>query len=77
MLIEISCSDDGEVWVRLIDNVSAYLSELSESDSPPEFFDTFEQADSEPMYWGRKRMLIKGDIVVPKPKQVVTEYSID
>lgn len=77
MLIEISCSEDGEIWVRSIDNVSAYLAELSESGSPPEFFDNFEQPGSEPMYWGRKRMLIKGDIVVPKPRQVVTEYSID
>ena len=34
--------------------------------------------DVDPAYWGENTyLLIKGEIIVPKPKKVVTEYEIE
>jgi hypothetical protein len=35
--------------------------------------DTF---SCDPNYWGGKLLIIKGEIIVPKPKQTVTEYEV-
>lgn len=33
--------------------------------------------DTDPAYWGENaRLIIKGEIVVPTPRQVVTQYEI-
>lgn len=77
MLIEISCSEDGDIAVNIFKDANKYLAELAELGSPPEFFSDIDQLDRNPMYWGNRRLLIRGDAVVPKPKQVVTEWSID
>ena len=34
--------------------------------------------DTDPAYWGENAyLLIKGEVIVPKPKKVVTEYEIE
>ena len=33
--------------------------------------------ETDPNYWGDQLVIIKGDVVVPRPKKVVEEYEID
>lgn len=33
--------------------------------------------ESDPNYWGDKIMIIKGEVVVPKPKKIIDSFDID
>ncbi len=77
---EISCDDDGDVHVQ------AYTKEelereleraaKAEKDGEParKFSSTVPGAD--PAYWDGKRILIKGEIVVPRPREVVEVWEL-
>jgi hypothetical protein len=41
-----------------------------------EFMETIPH-DRDTNYWGGDVLIIKGSIVAPKPKQIITEYTID
>lgn len=51
---------------------------LQEDDwgSNPDFIKPDSKYDRDTNYWGRKLMIIKGEIIVPKAKQTVTEYEV-
>lgn len=44
--------------------------------SDPDFIQPNSKYDSDTNYWGNALMIIKGEIIVPKPKQTVTEYEV-
>jgi hypothetical protein len=47
-----------------------------EGDLPYKYLDNV--TDTDPAYWGENtRLIIKGEIVVPSPRQVATQYEID
>jgi len=39
-----------------------------------EFVDNLQEKDTN--YWGERILIIKGDIVIPKPKEIVQTYDI-
>lgn len=60
--------------------------ECAECDTPEELseylaeyeIETFQTEYSDSNYWGdRSCLVIRGEVVVPKQKQVVTEWSVD
>jgi hypothetical protein len=56
--------------------------ELLERVSDPDYYGRVEictemPEKSDPNYWGSKLVIIKGKVVVPHAKKVVTEYEVD
>ena len=49
--------------------------DYEETEDSPEF--AAEIPDSNMFYWGEAMVIIKGEIVVPQARQVVTEYVIE
>jgi len=68
----IYCNEDGEVWIK--DYTKDQLLEELEEGSFSEFRDNLKE--NNPQYWGDSVLIIKGEIVTPTPKTVVTEYEI-
>jgi hypothetical protein len=48
---------------------------LDEDVKPKECLSKLEQ--SSPAYWGERYLIIKGEIVTPKAKEVVVEYELE
>ena len=71
----IHCSEDGDVSVNHYTK-DELLEALEGEDYGADigFHDSLERHD--PQYWGRKILIIKGSIVVPKPKKVIESYDI-
>jgi hypothetical protein len=76
----IECSEDGDV------RVSSYTKdELERVLGDPETNDpdgrrtsglALAVPGSDPMYWNGKSIIIKGEIVVPKPRDVVQKWEL-
>lgn len=77
MYIKISASPDGIMVIRY-ETKEELLEDLNE-DPDAAFFSSPDDLaiDSDPNYWGEKQLLIKGEVVQPKPKTVVKEFEID
>ena len=58
----ITPNEDGDTDYGHIDNVT--------------FFDKIHE-DNDTNYWGEGILIIKGEVVTPKPKKVVETYEID
>ena len=74
MYFTIHCSEDGDVRVHQ-DSKEELLQKITEhyyGDS--EFFSSLQGTD--PQEWGDKLLIIKGEIVVPKPKKIIEKYEI-
>jgi len=52
------------------------LNAIEDGEFSEGIFDEF-PAQADTNYWGGKSLIIKGGMVVPKPKEVVTKYEID
>ena len=67
-----------EATVRKVteEDLKKMLKEMVENEEEPLFINRLVEED--PAYWGDEAyLLIKGEIIVPKPKKVVKEYDID
>ena len=73
----ISSSEDG-ISVREVteERIVADLLDDDAGITPDNFLSAI--ADSDPNYWKRNRLLIRGEIVVPTPRtiEVVKEYAL-
>jgi hypothetical protein len=69
---------DGDTHVENISK-KALLERLNEEDygSDVKFLDEIPNDDSDTNYWGEGILIIKGEIVTPKEKHVVTEFDIE
>jgi hypothetical protein len=70
-------NSDGDTSVSQIDK-EKFLASIEDGDygESPEFLDSLVGL-SDTNYWGDKMLLIKGEIVTLKKKEVVTKYDID
>jgi hypothetical protein len=77
MLFVVHMSEDGDASVKQIDNLNEWIKEDFEGCTPPKFadpsFGNYGLLDLNDI--GGKYLVIKGEVVVPKPVQVVTEYE--
>ncbi len=67
----ITASSDG---INIQPLERSELNERLNEMSTVDFADTL--PDTDPNYWGEKSVLIKGNIVVPVPKQAVTTWEV-
>ena len=75
MLFIISNSD-GDTSIRAVSE-EEFLSELNDGDYPSVAFLDLIEGSTDPNYWPEGTLLvIKGEVVVPKPKTVVKQYSL-
>ena len=79
MYIVIRCSENGDVTVEQYNKKD--LTELI-NDQEEENFDTHnfmkKITDKDPQYWGPDNILIiKGEIIVPKPVKVIEQYQVE
>ena len=78
----IEAHSGGDVYIRLLDDVPKFLEKLTEEMSEeifafrPEILEKIPE-EVNPIYWGRSVLIIKGDIVVPKPVNIVKKYTLD
>lgn len=68
---------DGEAYVEELTKreILEMMGEWQHLRESPEVLDTIPSTN--PAYWKGKLVIIKGEIVTPRAKQVVTEYEID
>lgn len=73
----IYCSEDGDtrVYEYTAEQVEALLNGPEAEHQVGDFFDKVPDRDT--AYWSRKVLLIKGEIVVPKVKEVVTRVTLE
>lgn len=74
MYFVIQCSEDGDVSVIEYEKDELLSLINAEDCGDGSFFDTMPESDLQ--YWKNKTLIIKGDIVSPKPVKVVKEYEI-
>jgi len=75
MYFLIDCTPDGEIFVTQGDKdtvlgIAASLGQHGKSAVKA-------LPDTEPIYWGDKFVIIKGEIVVPRPVEKIVEYELD
>ena len=77
MLFVIHMSEDGDASIRKIDNLNDWIKEDFEGCEPPKFvnpkFDRYGSLDLNDI--GGKYVVIKGEVVMPKPVEVVTKFE--
>jgi len=68
-------NNDGDTHVENI-NIIDFLDDLNNGYyDNVEFLDSIDETDTN--YWGRKQLIIKGKIVVPRPAETVVKYEIE
>ena len=74
----VSCSEDGDVSVSEIKDIDGYLRECIEDgiDLSARFFESMPE-ETDLMYWGGKRLLIKGRVVCVRPMTVTTKWKVE
>ncbi len=81
MYFRLKTSEDGEVYLTTYQNQEDLLKEIEDEikDYKLEFHPNFTKSlnGTEDLTSGHFDIIIKGDIVVPKPKKVVESYQID
>ncbi len=66
-------NSDGDVYVTEYTK-QELLKELDDEDWRDEFLESLPERDTN--YWGEKVLLIKGEIVTPQKKEVVTKHDL-
>ena len=74
MYFLIHCSEDGDVSVDKYEKDALLLAIKENYYGDIGFFD--KMPDGGVMYWGNRVLIIKGEIVIPKPVEVVKKYEI-
>ena len=73
----ITANEDGETSVTRIHDIDAFLRELADGEhGTPGFIDGHRPWPADPCDWHGAMMLIRGELVTPKPVEVVTKYKI-
>jgi hypothetical protein len=72
----ISCSEDGETTVEVMDK-ETLLERIGEEYWGSKEVLTEIPENTDTNYWGNGMLIIKGKMVTPKPEQIVTRYNID
>ena len=73
----ITANEDGETTVAQIRDIDAFLKELVDGEhGDPGFIDGHKPWPADPANWKGAMMLIRGELVTPKPVEVVTKYKI-
>lgn len=70
----IFCDEDGDVSVEEYIKPDLLKALQDEDYGPIGFIDKL--GDNDPQYWGNNALIIKGEIVKPKPKTVFKELEI-
>lgn len=76
----IDCSEDGDVRVHVYTKKELEIEldrsarAVDDGESAPIFSRTLPGAD--PQYWDGKSIIIKGEIVVPSPRDVVQKWEL-
>jgi len=70
----IVCSEDGDISVTPYNKDELLEAIIEEDHDYIKFMQNIK--DTNPQYWGNSRLIIKGEIVTPEPKDVVKEYDI-
>ena len=73
-LLLISISEDG-IGIEQVDK-KKFLADLNDGDYEGEHFYTELLPSSSTEYWESGYILIEGEIIMPKPKEVVTRYEL-
>lgn len=69
-------SEDGDHYLRVFEDRCALLQDIDELVEEEENF--IENIPASNMaYWGSSTLIIKGRIVMPKPKEVTVAYDIE
>lgn len=75
--ILITANEDGETSVTQIRDIDAFLRELADGEhGDPGFIDGHRPWQDDPADWKGAMMLIRGELVTPKPVEVVTKYKL-
>ena len=73
----VSCSEDGDVYVS--EHTTEQLEKMLNGPEPDyrigDFVDKI--PDHNVAYWGGRSIIIKGEIIVPKAKEVVTKVTLE
>lgn len=69
----IHCDGDGDIYITAYDSKEKLNRELV--DGKHKILDQIPE-EINPMYWGDGVLIVKGEVVSPRPTQVVTEYEI-
>jgi hypothetical protein len=73
----ITANGDGEISVEQIHNIDKFLQEFADGEhGEHDFIDGRKPWPLDPCEWRGAMMLIRGEIVTPKPVQVVTKYEM-
>jgi len=77
MYFIITRDQDGEIHTEALDKtgMADWLKERMDEEDIPTFVKDLKESD--PQYWKGEEacLIIKGEIVVPKPKEVTTKYE--
>jgi len=75
---EISCNDDGEICVHSYTTKAEFEAKLARAAELGEPAHEFAASvpGEDPQYWGGKRIVIKGEIVVPAAREVVKTWEV-
>ena len=63
----ITSSEDGDIRIKKVtkEEILLMVNEAREEEYELDFFESLDNVNSDPMYWGEGNLLIKGDIVSP------------
>ena len=79
MYFAITCSEDGDIEIKEYnhDDLTKFINDEKEGDfDTVDFMKTI--TDKNPQYWGPNSILIiKGEIMVPKPVKIIEQYRIE
>ncbi len=78
----MSVSEDGDMSVSVVDEAELLKRITPDEDGETYYGDTSflsEQdlaKNGDPMYWSKRLLIIRGEVVVPRPKKVVSAYEL-
>ena len=72
----ITCDEDGEVRLEQTTKEKLLKSLNNKDYGDLEFLHNIKD-NNDPQYWGYKGLIIKGEIVNPKPVATVTQYEVE
>jgi hypothetical protein len=82
MYIVIQTTGDGDIRINKYskDELTKFINDEEEGDFDTADFVTDKrlEKESDPIYWGENSILIiKGELVVPKPVKIVEQYEVE
>lgn len=76
MFILILSNEDGETRIEQLER-DVLLKRLNEGYwGDLEFVTDLEDVSNDPAYWGRRALLVEGQLVAPRPEQTVTSWTL-